>query len=99
MTLDLPLDNTLLVLRSTINIQNPDVSPKVYDEIHNVIRMSKLDFRIQQSPYRSYITIRRKVQKNITNEALYATKVNKEEMVNLNLTDKVKSSFSSRKYQ
>ena len=37
-----------------MNTQNPDVSAKVSeicDQIHYVIKCSKLDFRIQQTPY------------------------------------------------
>ena len=56
-----------------MSFQNYEESEKVSeicDNIHAVIKNSKLDFTIQQTPYSSYVTIRRKIQKNVTSEAL-----------------------------
>ena len=83
-----------------MNFQKCDVSAKISeicDKIHNVIKSSKLDFAIQQTPYSSYVTIRRKVQKNVTLEALFDTNIKNEETVNFNLKERLKAQEEENK--
>ena len=73
-----------------MNFQYYEVSAKVSeicDNIHSVIKNLKLDFTIQQTPYSSYITIRRKVQKNVTSEALNRVIENTKSINNVNSFD------------
>ena len=78
-------------------MQNYEVSAKVLEiceNIHSVIKNSKLDFTIHQTPYSSYITIRRKAQKNVTSEALNRVIENTKNINNLvyfNLKVKLKA--------
>ena len=41
---------------------------EICEKIHDCVKTSNLDFVIQQTPYSSYITIRKKFQKNAINE-------------------------------
>ena len=50
------------------NNNNLAEASEICEKIHHFVRMSKLDFMINQTPYSSYITVRRKFQKNALDE-------------------------------
>ena len=60
-----------------------------------------MDFTIQQTPYSSYVTIRRKLQKNVTSEALNVvienSKKNNNENIILELKEKLKAHENEKK--
>ena len=52
----------------------PSINPKnLIDRIHDKVKSLCLDFSIQETPYSSYITIRKKFQKNLSNEDIKVT--------------------------
>ena len=89
-----------------MNTQNIDtcISGKVteiWDEIHDCIKKSKLHFCIRQTPFSSYITVRRQFQKQFLNESRNVLnseiKPNEKSIETWNLNNKVKDLESEKK--